>query len=237
MSTEIEKLITMLNNQQYISTKNFNFTMKNIDILLTKANEFSSKLIDVKFMFEEILEELLKQIISTQKDVIIDTLRQRHRDEKWIPVTLQSHERLEQLYFEFHELGVDSQQFLQPFIVMNKDTIQINLAPSTLQFAKAYLTFSRDLFKIHYSLINQTIVEALVELIKLHLKYYERALQKLQSTNEKQLKIFIMKNVEFSLNSLFHHVDTLYKPKVGYSVKYFTKVYEKMGKLKEMATT
>jgi hypothetical protein len=120
---------------------------------------------------------------------------------------------------------------------MNKDTIQINLAPSTLQFAKAYLTFSRDLFKIHYSLINQTIVEALVELIKLHLKYYERALQKLQSTNEKQLKIFIMKNVEFSLNSLFHHVDTLYKPKVGYSVKYFTKVYEKMGKLKEMATT
>jgi hypothetical protein len=188
-------------------------------------------------MFEEILEELLKQIISTQKDVIIDTLRQRHRDEKWIPVTLQSHERLEQLYFEFHELGVDSQQFLQPFIVMNKDTIQINLAPSTLQFAKAYLTFSRDLFKIHYTLINQTIVEALVELIKLHLKYYERALQKLQSTNEKQLKIFIMKNVEFSLNSLFHHVDTLYKPKVGYSVKYFTKVYEKMGKLKEMATT
>jgi len=115
--------------------------------------------------------------------------------------------------------------------------IQINLAPSTLQFAKAYLTFSRDLFKIHYPLINQTIVEALVELIKLHLKYYERALQKLQSTNEKQLKMFIMKNVEFSLNHLFQHVDTLYKPKVGHSVKYFTKVYEKMSKLKEMASS
>ena len=54
MSSEIEKLITILHNQQYISTKNFNFTMKNIDILLTKANEFSSKLIDVKFMFEEL---------------------------------------------------------------------------------------------------------------------------------------------------------------------------------------
>ena len=236
MSTEIEKLITILRNQQYISTKNFNFTMKNIDILLTKASEFSSKLIDVKFMFEEQLEQVLIQIINAQKDVIIDTLRQRHRDEKWIPVTLQSHERLEQLYFEFHELGLDSQKFLQPFIVMNRDVIQVNLAPSTLQFAKAYLTFSRDLYKIHYSLINQTMVEALVELIKLHLKYYERALQKLQSTNEKALKIFIMKNVEFSLNHLFNHVDTLYKPKVGHSAKYFTKVYEKMAKLKEMAS-
>ncbi|CAF1489432.1 unnamed protein product [Rotaria sordida] len=237
MSSEIEKLITILHNQQYISTKNFNFTMKNIDILLTKANEFSSKLIDVKFMFEEQLEQLLIQIISTQKDVIIDTLRQRHRDEKWIPITLPSHERVEQLYFEFHELGLDSQKFLQPFIAINNDIIQIHLAPSTLQFAKAYLTFSRDLFKIHYSLINQTIVEALVELIKLHLKYYERALQKLQNTNERQLKLFIMKNVEFSINHLFHHVDTLYRPKIGHSVKYFTKVYEKMSKLKDMAAS
>ncbi|CAF0909120.1 unnamed protein product [Adineta steineri] len=235
MSSEIEKLITILHNQQYISTKNFNFTMKNIDILLTKANEFSSKLIDVKFMFEEQLEQLLIQIITTQKDVIIDTLRQRHRDEKWTSITLSTQDRLEQLYFEFHELGLDSQKFFQPFITINNDTIQINLAPSTLQFAKAYLTFSRDLFKIHYSLINQTIVEALVELIKLHLKYYERALQKLQNTNEKQSKIFIMKNVEFSLNHLFHYVDTLYRPKIGHSVKYFTKVYEKMSKLKEMA--
>lgn len=105
MSSEIEKLITILRDQQYISTKNFNFTMKNIDILLTKANEFSSKLIDVKFMFEEQLEQVLIQIINTQKDVIIDTLRQRHRDEKWTPVTLQSQERLDPLYFEFQELG------------------------------------------------------------------------------------------------------------------------------------
>jgi hypothetical protein len=183
-------------------------------------------------MFEEQLEQLLIQIISTQKDVIIDTLRQRHRDEKWTSITLPSHDRLDQLYFEFHELGLDSRKFLEPFITINNDIIQINLAPSTLQFAKAYLTFSRDLFKIHYSLINQTIVEALVELIKLHLKYYERDLQK---TQEKNLKIFIMKNVDFSLNHLFHYVDTLYRPKIGHSVKYFTKVYEKMSKLKEMA--
>ena len=238
MSSEIEKLITILHNQQYISTKNFNFTMKNIDILLTKANEFSSKLIDVKFMFEEQLEQLLVQIISTQKGVIIDTLRQRHRDEKWVPITLQTQERLEQLYFEFHELGLNSQAFLRPFITTpNEHTIQINLAPSTLQFAKAYLTFSRDLSKIHYSLINQTIVEALVELIKLHLKYYERALQKLQTTNDKPLKMFIMKNVEFSLNHLFQHVDTLYRPKIGQAGKYFTKVYEKMNHLKEMASS
>ena len=235
MSTEIEKLITVLHNQQYIGTKSFNFTMKNIDILLTKANEFSSKLIDVKFMFEEQLEQLLIQIISTQKDVIIDTLRQRHRDEKWTPITLPTHDRVEHLYFEFREFDLDSQKFLQPFITMNDDAAQVHLAPSTLQFAKAYLTFSRDLFKIHYSLINQTIVEALVELIKLHLKYYERALQKLQTSDEKQLKLFIMKNIDFSLNHLFRHVDTLYRPKIGNSVKYFTKVYEKMSKLKEMA--
>ena len=236
MASEIEKLITILHNQQYISTKNFNFTMKNIDILLTKANEFSVKLIDVKFMFEEQLEQLLIQIISTQKNVIIDALRQRHRDEKWVPITLQTQDRLEQLYFEFHELGLDSQAFLRPFITVHPDqTVQINLAPSTLQFAKAYLTFSRDLLKIHYSLINQTIVEALVELIKLHLKYYERALQKLQSTNDTQLKMFILNNVEFSLNHLFHHVDTLYRPKIGQSAKYLTKVYEKMAHLKDMS--
>ncbi|UJR26252.1 hypothetical protein I4U23_007592 [Adineta vaga] len=235
MSSEIEKLITILHNQQYISTKNFTFSMKNIDILLTKANEFSTKLIDVKFMFEEKLEQLLIQIINTQKDVIIDTLRQRHRDEKWIPITLPTNDRLEQLYFEFRELGLDSQKFLQPFLTTTNESTQIRLAPSTLLFAKAYLTFARDLFKIHYSLINQTVVEALVELIKLHLKYYERALQKLQTSNDKQLKNFIMKNVDFSLNHLFHYVDTLYRPKVGHSVKYFTKVYEKMSKLKEMA--
>lgn len=237
MSSEIEKLITILHNQQYISTKNFNFSMKNIDILLTKANEFSSKLIDVKFMFEEQLEKVLIQIINTQKDIIIDTLRQRHRDEKWIPTQIQTYERLEQLYFEFHELGVDSRKFLQPFLIQTNDIIQISLAPSTLQFAKAYLTFSRDLYKIHYSLINETIVQALVALMKLHLKSYERALEKLQSTNDKQTKMFIMKNVDFSLNYLFQHVDTLYKPKVGHSVKYFTKVYEKMAKFKEMASS
>lgn len=236
MSSEIEKLITILHNQQYISTKNFTFSMKNIDILLTRANDFSAKLIDVKFMFEEQLEQLLVQIINMQKDVIIDTLRQRHRDEKWIPITLPTQDRLEQLYFEFQELGLDSQKFLQPFLSVTPELIQIHLAPSTLLFAKAYLMFSRDLFKIHYPLINQTIVEALVELIKLHLKYYDRALQKLQTSNDRQLKMFIMKNVDFSLNHLFHYVDNLYRPKIGHSVKYFAKVYEKMPKLKEMAT-
>ena len=105
-------------------------------------------------------------------------------------------------FSSFWFLGLDSQKFLQPFILKNKDSIQVNLAPSTLQFAKAYLTFSRDLFKIHYPLVIQTMAEALVELIKLHLKYYERALQKLQSTNEKPLKIFIMKNVEIKRNGI-----------------------------------
>ena len=236
MSSEIEKLITILHNQQYISTKNINFTMRNIDILLTKANEFSVQLIDVKFMFEEKLEQSLIQIITMQKSVIIDTLRQRHRDEKWVPIVLQTQERLEHLFFELQELDINSQAFLKPYLTKNADhSIQINLAPSTLQFAKAYLTFSRHLFKVHYSLINQIIVEALVELIKLHLKYYERALKNLQSTNGQALKEFIMKNVEFSLNQLFQHVDTLYRPKIGQSFKYFAKVYDKMSHLKELA--
>jgi hypothetical protein len=234
MAIEIEKLIAILHDQQYIGTRNFTFSMKNIDILLRKADEFSSKLIDVKFIFEEQLEPILIQIIRAQKDLIIDTLRQRHREEKWMPITFQTHERLDQLFYEFHELGVDSQNFLEPFVHMDDehDLLQVNLAPSTLQFSKAYLTFARDLFKVHYLSINHLIVEALVELIKLHLKYYERVLQK---TQEKNLKIFIMKNVDFSLNYLFQHVDQLYRPKVGNEAKYFQKIYKKLDKLKETA--
>ncbi|UJR22764.1 hypothetical protein I4U23_025796 [Adineta vaga] len=233
MSKEIEKLITILHNQQYIGTKNFTFSMRNIEILLTKADEFSAKLIDVKFIFEEQIEQLLTQIIRAQKELIIDTLRQRHRDEKWIPVTFQTRERLNQLFYEFFELGVDGQTFLESFIKeQTEDITQIDLAPSTLQFTKAYLTFSRDLFKIHYLSINHVIVEALVELIKLHLKYYERTLNK---TNDNNLKNFIMKNVDFSLNYLFHHVEQMYTPKIGTSTKFLIKVYDKMDKLRNLA--
>ena len=234
MTSEIEKLIKILHDQQYISIRNFTFSMKNIDILLKKAEKLSLELIDIKFIFEEHLEPLLIQIIRSQKELIINSLRQRHRDEKWIPITFQTHERLDQLFFEFHELGIDSQNFLQPFIIENdeQDLIQINLAPSTLQFSKAYLTFARDLYNTHFLSINYLIVEALVELIKLHLKYYERTLQK---TDDINLTNFIMKNVDFSINYLFHHVDTLYRPKVGNAAKFFTKVYDKMDKLKEMA--
>jgi len=233
MSREIEKLITILYNQQYIGIKNFTFSMKNIDILLTKAEDFSTKLFDVRFIFEDQLEQILIQIIRAQKELIIDALRQRHREEKWIPVTFQTHERLNQLFFEFFELGVDGDEFLGPFIIdHDEDLLQVDLAPSTLQFTKAYLTFSRDLFKVHFSSINHIIVEALVELIKLHLKYYERILQ---SSDDKNLKKFIMKNVDFSMNYLFHHVDQLYTPKVGNAAKYFTKVYEKLDKFKQLA--
>jgi hypothetical protein len=234
MAIEIERLIATLHNQQYIGTRNFSFSMKNIDILLSKADEFSSKLIDVKFIFEEQLEPILIQIIRTQKDLIIDTLRQRHRDEKWVPITFQTHERLDQLFYEFHELGVDSHEFLQPFVYIDdeQDLLQVVLAPSTLQFSKAYLTFARDLFKVHCLSMNHLIVEALIELIKLHLKYYERVLQK---SREKNLKIFIMKNVDFSLNYLFRHVDELYRPKVGNEAKYFKKIYKKFDQLNEMA--
>jgi hypothetical protein len=80
--------------------------------------------------------------------------------------------------------------------------------------------------------MNHLIVEALIELIKLHLKYYERVLQKSQ---EKNLKIFIMKNVDFSLNYLFRYVDELYRPKVGNAAKYFKKIYKKFDQLNEMA--
>jgi len=233
MSREIEKLITLLYNQQYIGIRNFTFSMKNIDILLTKAEEFSTKLFDVRFIFEDQLEQILIQIIRGQKELIIDALRQRHREEKWIPVTFQTHERLNQLFFEFFELGVDGDEFLGPFIIdHDEDLLQVDLAPSTLQFTKAYLTFSRDLFKVHFSSINHIIVEALVELIKLHLKYYERILQ---SSDDKNLKKFIMKNVDFSMNYLFHHVDQLYTPKVGNAGKHFTKVYEKLDKFKQLA--
>lgn len=233
MNKEIEKLITMLHNQQYIGTKNFAFSMGNIDILLTKADEFSSKLIDVKFIFEEQLEQVLVQIIRAQRDLIIDTLRQRHRDEKWIPVTFQTHERLNQLLYEFFELGVDGKAFLGPFVKENDDeTLQVDLAPSTLQFSKAYLTFARALFKVHYMTINHAIVEALVELIKLHLKYYERTLSK---STDVQLKSFIMKNVDFSLNYLFRHVEQLYAPKVDVMGRALLKVYDKKSKLKSLA--
>jgi len=233
MSREIEKLITILYNQQYIGLKNFTFSMKNIDILLTKAEDFSTKLFDVRFIFEDQLEQILIQIIRAQKELIIDALRQRHREEKWIPVTFQTHERLNQLFFEFFELGVDGDEFLGSFIIdHDEDLLQVDLAPSTLQFTKAYLTFSRDLFKVHFSSINHIIVEALVELIKLHLKYYERILQ---SSDDKNLKKFIMKNVDFSMNYLFHHVDQLYTPKVGNAGKHFTKVYEKLDKFKQLA--
>ncbi|CAF1059844.1 unnamed protein product [Didymodactylos carnosus] len=241
ITNEIEKLIKILRNQHYIGSRNFGFTMKNIEILLLKANDFSIKLIDVKFLFEEYLEQVLISTIKDQKDLIIDTLRQRHREEKWTPINLQTNERLEQLYYEFHELGLDSKTFLQDYVIISENgNVSIDLAPSTLQFSKAYLLFSRDIYKIHYTLINQTIVEALVELIKLHLKYYERALlQTQQMANDKQnqqLKLFILKNVDFSLNHLFHYVDNLYRPKIGNSVKFFTKVYDKLPKLQEMAS-
>ncbi|CAF0833278.1 unnamed protein product [Adineta ricciae] len=234
MSNEIEKLITILHNQQYIGTKNFTFSMRNIDILFTKAEEFSVKLIDVKFILEEQLEQILTQIIRSQKEFIIDSLRQRHRDEKWIPVTFQTHDRLNQLFYEFHELGIEGNTLLEPFIIeeQTSDVLQIDLAPSTLQFTKAYLTFARDLFKVYYTSINYAIVEALVELIKLHLKYYERTLKK---TNDMNLKKFIMKNVEFSLNYLFRYVEELYTPKIGIATKHLTKVYGKLNKLRNLA--
>jgi 5'-deoxynucleotidase YfbR-like HD superfamily hydrolase len=113
-----------------------------------------------------------------------------------------------------------------------QDFLQVILAPSTLQFSKAYLTFARLLFKIHYLAINHPIVEALIELIKLHMKYFERTLQK---TDEEELKDFIMKNVDFSLNYLFRQVDELYRPKLGNEAKYFKKIYKKFDQLKEIA--
>lgn len=235
ISSEIKDVISVLRNQEYISTKKFRFTIKNIDILLTKANEFS-KLFDIKFILEEQLEKTLIEIINTQKDLIINILRQKHNDEKWIPVTFPSRGRLDELCYEFQELGIDSEKCLQPYITTINGSIKVNLTSSTLYFAKAYLTFSRDLFKVHYPVINQVIVKALLSLIERHSKHIENALQNLRSTDELELKMFIMKNVDFSLNQLYHHMDILYKPKVGHLVEQFTTVFEKMLKLKEIAS-
>ena len=233
MSKELEKLINLLYNQQYITTKNFSFSIKNLQILLNKSDDFSSEVIDIRFQIHEQLELILIPMIRSQKEHIMNTLRQRHRDEKWIPTVFLTSERLEQFFDEFSQLNFDYRNSFQPFLQTNNNTnrLHIDLAPSTLHFTKAYLKFAQDLYQIHFDLINHFIVEALIELIKLHLKYFERALK---TSNEPNFKDFIMENVRFSLEYLYAHVEKLFEPKIGNEIKFFRKIHQKLTKFEQL---
>ncbi|KAI1286952.1 Exocyst complex component 8 [Halotydeus destructor] len=177
-----------------------------VSIIRNHCNRLRTSLgLDLLFYLDQLLKEELDRIILETSDNIVEVIKGRKHEEKWLPQSFGTKSNLNKFVEEMKECGL----FIMNTFVY--DETKISLAHSTSSFSKSFLNMANDLLKLSTPFTHQSIVEALEIAFKAQMSFVEMALRGEYKREEK----FIRRNAAFLLESVLPIAEQRYSEKVG----------------------
>ncbi|CAG9859377.1 unnamed protein product [Phyllotreta striolata] len=163
--------------------------------------------LDLCYQLDGALRSSLMKALKDARDKLIDSIKLRVLDDKWIPINLHSKSALSRCVQEYSQMGLTN---VGSYV--SGDT-WLQLTASTLSFTKMFLNLLNDCMKLKTTELMYTIDETLYNVFEAQVRHNENALR--SELNQDQ-RNFLTKNAEFLLVSLMQVVQKKYEEKVGY---------------------
>jgi hypothetical protein len=180
-----------------------------VAIIRSHCNRLRNALgLDLLFYLDQLLKEELDRIILETSDKLVDAIKAKKPEEKWLPQNFGSKNALTKFLDEMNDLF--SSMLMNSFVY---DESKVSLAMSTTSFAKSFLNMTKDLLKLSTPFTHRSIIEALELAFKAEMNFIEMALR---SDFKREAK-FIKRNAAFLLDTVLPIAEKMYSDKVGSS--------------------
>ncbi|XP_072396920.1 exocyst complex component 8 [Diabrotica undecimpunctata] len=177
-----------------------------IVLVRTQGERLYSYGLDLCYQLDGALRSSLVKALKDGKDKLIDSIKLRALEDKWIPINLHSKSALGRFLHEHSQMGLNLESYV------SGDT-WIQLTASTLSFTKMFFQLLNDCMKLKTTELVYTIDETLYNVFDAQLKHNENALR--NELNQDQ-RNFLTKNAEFLLVNVIEVSQKIYNQNVGY---------------------
>ncbi|CAH1105110.1 unnamed protein product [Psylliodes chrysocephalus] len=213
-SNELLQFTTHLIKQVFMPQTSLATITECIILVRTQCERLYGYGIDLCYQLDGALRSSLMKALRDARDKLIDSIKLRALDDKWIPMNLHSKSSLGRCIQEHAQMGLNLESYV------SGDT-WLQLTASTLSFTKMFLSLLNDCMKLKTTELMYTIDETLYNVFEAQIRHNENALR--TELNQEQ-RTFLTKNAEFLLVNLIEVAQKKYKENVGYECQTLQKL-------------
>ncbi|KAL1491069.1 hypothetical protein ABEB36_011722 [Hypothenemus hampei] len=226
-SGELSLFTTHFAKQVFMPQTSLSTITECVELVRIQCEKLYSYGIDFRYQLDGTLRASLNKALSDAKDKLIDSIKLRVSEDKWIPINLKTKSALARCLQEYAQMG------LKLDIYVTGD-VWLQLTPSNLAFTKAFLILLEDCLKLKTTELLYTIDDTLCKVFEAQIRCYEHALRNESQHEQRQ---FIVKNIEFLLMVLYEFAQKKYRENSGYECEQLNKTAtEFLGLLKGRGT-
>ncbi|XP_066141876.1 exocyst complex component 8 [Euwallacea fornicatus] len=203
---ELSLFTTHFAKQVFMPQTSLSTITECVILVRTQCERLCSFGIDFRYQLDGALRSNLSKALNDAKDKLIDAIKVRAAEDKWIPINLNTKSGLSRCLQEHANLGLKLDQYVT-------GDVWLQLTSSTMAFTKAFLTLLDDCLKLKTTELLHNINETLFKVFEAQLRYNEQVLRNELQPEQRQ---FILKNVEFLLGVLLELTQKDYKKSVGF---------------------
>ncbi|KAJ8975831.1 hypothetical protein NQ317_001228 [Molorchus minor] len=160
---------------------------------------------DLYYQLDGALRSPLTKALRDTRDKLIDSIKLRALEDKWIPINLHSRSGLARCLQEHANMGLKLDSYVT-------GDIWLQLTASTLAFTKVFLTLLDDCLRLRTTELMFTIDETLYSVFEAQIKHNENMLRNELNQDQRQ---FLTKNAEFLLVTVIDVAQKKYYENVG----------------------
>lgn len=205
-SSEINLFTTHFIKQVFISQTSLTTLTECVVLARTQCERLCTYGIDLCYQLDGAFRTPLTRAVRDTRDKLIDSVKLRSIDDKWIPTNLRSKSGLARCLQEHGEMGLNLESYVT-------GDCWLQLTNNTLSFTKLFLSLLEDCLKLQTSELLYTINETLFEVLDAQIKHLEQSLRNEKQSDQRQ---FIIKNADFLLTTLVGLAQKKYIAAVGF---------------------
>ncbi|KAF7270056.1 exocyst complex component Exo84 [Rhynchophorus ferrugineus] len=170
--------------------------------------------VDFRYQLDGTLRSSLVKAFRDTREKLIDSIKIRATEDKWIPMNLVTKASLARYLQEYATMGLRLDSFVT-------GDVWLQLTSSNIAFTKTFVTLLDDCLKLKTTELLHVIEETLYIVFDAQLRHNIMSYNGEQQLEQKK---FILKNTEFLLTSVLELSQKRYKEEVGYECEHLNKL-------------
>ena len=223
---ELLYFVNMFGSQIFVNKTNFSIVSDCVYEARTCCDQLNEIGLELTFALDRMMANDLSRLIQEAGDNRMEAVKLRHIDSSWRPTNFGNTATCDSFEREMCSYGIkDIHNYTQ-------DDCFTELSENTIQFTKSHIQFCSDLMKLYSQEHHDLVTGALIEIFKAQISFAEKSAAKESSKKE---IAYIIKNVQFLVNSLLPVIKGVYENKTGHSCLEFDAFPTILRKIKKYA--
>ncbi|XP_030749677.1 exocyst complex component 8 [Sitophilus oryzae] len=223
-SGELNLFTTHFIKQVFMPQTSLSTITECVLLVRSQCERLCSYGVDFRYQLDGALRSSFVKALRDTREKLVDSMKLRASEDKWIPMNLVSKASLAKYLQEYSNMGLKLDFYVT-------GDVWLQLTSCNVAFTKIYLTLVDDCLKLKTTELLHVIEETLYIVFESQMRH-----NVVSYNNEQQIeqKRFILKNIEFLLVAVLELVQKKIKGETGYESEHLNKLWnEYSGLLKQ----